>query len=178
MRVMKNAIVPGLVVVLLAACEDDRDPAEPGNEFLGQVFEDYVSFDYSSDPGFWSVQIGIPSSIVVYESDAVLAYRYVESVSDGANGDADVWEMLPSVYFLGAGDIIQYVFNHTYFDVELIIDGNFDLRDLDRGYTDDQLFRFVVAPAAFITESKVDIADYEAVVEALGITGDPHILPR
>lgn len=170
---MKKAIIAGLVAVLLVACEDERGPAGPsGDESLGQIFEiNDVFFEYESDLGFWSTAIGIPSQVVVYESDAILAYRFVDSVSDGAGEDADAWEMLPNVYFLDAGTI-QYVFNHTFFDVELIIDGNYDLRDLDPRFTDDQLFRFVVAPAAFVTQSGVDIADYQAVVEALEIVGD------
>lgn len=165
---MNKVIISGLVALLLAGCEDSDDPAGPGDEALGQVFEvDDVSFDYDSDLGFWSAAIDIPSRIDVYESDVVLAYRLVDSVSDGTGGEAYVWEMLPNVYFLDADNIIQYVFNHTFFDVELIIDGNHDLRNLDSGFTDDQSFRFVVAPAAFVTQSGVDIADYEAVLKAL-----------
>lgn len=175
---MKRVIISGLVAVavLLIGCEDTDDPAgPPGDEALGQVFEADVSFDYDSDAGFWTVAIGIPSRIVVYESDAVLAYRFVGSVPDGDGGEAVAWEMLPNVHFLDAVNTIQYVFNHTYFDVELVIDGNFDLRNLDPGFTDDQLFRFVVAPAAFVTESSVDITDYEAVVKALEIVGDHRL---
>lgn len=171
--VMKRAIISGLVAVLLVACEDREQPTGPsGDESLGQIFEiDNVFFEYDSELGFWSAAIGIPSHIVVYESDAILAYRFFDSVPDGDGGEADAWEMLPNVYFLDAGTI-QYVFNHTFFDVELIIDGNYDLRNLATRFTDDQLFRFVVAPAAFVTQSGVDIADYEAVVKALEIVGD------
>lgn len=170
---MKKAIILGLVGSLVAACEDERGPAGPGDDSLGQVFEVDLSFDYDSENRFWITGTGIPSDIVVYESDVVLAYRFVDELP---NGDF-VWEMLPNVYFLEGGTI-QYVFNHTVADVELIIDGNFDLRDLHPDYTDDQLFRFVVAPAAFVTENKVDLTDYEAVVEALGITGEYRIPAR
>lgn len=173
---MNKAMISGLAVLLLSGCEDREDPIGPGDEFLGQVFEADVSFNYS-ELGFWSAGFEIPSDIVVFESDVVLAYRWVESVSDGDGGEADVWEMLPNVYFLDADNIIQYVFNHTYFDIELVIDGNHDLRDLDPGYTDDQLFRFVVAPAEFVTENRVDITDYDAVVKALKIVGE-HRLSR
>lgn len=171
---MKKAIISGLVAVLLVGCEDQEGPAgPPGDEFLGQIFEvDNVFFDYDSDLSYWSTAIGIPSNIIVYESDAILAYRFVESVSDGDGGEADVWEMLPNVFFLDADNIIQYVFSHTFFDVEVIIDGNHSVRDLDPAFTDNQSFRFVVVPAAFVTEGGVDIADYEAVLEALNIVGD------
>lgn len=176
---MKKAIILGLVGSLVAACEDERGPAGPGDEFVGQVFEvDDVSFDYESEFDVWSAVIGIPSGIVVYESDVILAYRFIGLVSDGADDDADLWEMLPNVHFRDADNIIQYVFNHTFFDVELIIDGNFNLSNLHPDFTDDQVFRFVVVPAAFVTENKVDLADYEAVVEALGITGEYRIPAR
>lgn len=161
---MKKAIISGLIAILLAACEREEGPTgPPGDEFLGQVFEADVSFDYDSELGFWSDLIDIPSLIEVFDSDVILAYRFLP--------DPDVWEMLPNVYFVEGGTI-QYVFNHTVSDVEVIIDGNFDLGDLDREFTDDQLFRFVVVPAAFVTQSGVDIADYEAVVKALEIVGD------
>jgi hypothetical protein len=168
---MKKAIIAASAALVLAACEGPEGPAgPPADELLGQVFEvDEVYFDYRSEVNYWSVNIGVPSGIIVFESDVILAYRYLHSVSSGANEVADVWEMLPNVYFLGGGDIIQYVFNHTYFDVQLIIDGNHDLRNLDPGFTDDQSFRFVIVPAAFITQSSVDLTDYRAVVGSLRI---------
>jgi hypothetical protein len=178
---MKKAIFAGAVALLLAACEGPRGPegpmGPPGDEFLGQIFEiDEVYFDYDSDLSYWLANIAVPSGIMVYESDAILAYRYVDSVSNGDNEVADVWEMLPNVYFLDGRDMIQYVFNHTYFDVELIIDGNHDLRDLDPGFTDDQSFRFVVVPAGFVTQSGVDLTDYDAVVGSLRIVDREHRL--
>lgn len=164
---MKKVIISGLVALLLAGCEESDNPAgPPGDEALGQVFEADISFDYDAELGFWSVLIDIPSRIEIFDSDVLLAYRFLP--------DPGVWEMLPNVYFVEGGTI-QYVFNHTVSDVEVLIDGNFDLRDLDRDFTDDQLFRFVVVPAAFVTESGVDISDYEAVLKALQIVGDHRL---
>lgn len=171
---MKKAIVSSIAVVLLAGCDGVEGPAgPPGQDFLGQVFDvDAVFLDYSSELGYWSAAIDIPSRIEIYESDAVLAYRLVDVLTDDNGNVADVWEMLPNVYFLAGGDIIQYVFNHTFFDVELIVDGNHDLSDLDPRFTDDQSFRFVVVPSEFVQESRVDITNHDAVLDALGIVID------
>ena len=67
-------------------------------------------------------------------------------------GSADAWSALPQNFFLGNGDIIQYVFNHTFFDVELLIDGNFDLSLLGSDFTSDQVFRIAVVPSEFATD--------------------------
>jgi len=56
-----------------------------------------------------------------------------------------------------------------FFDVKLIIDGNFDLSTLGAGFTQNQTFRFVIVPADFGFKSGVDITDYHAVMHALKI---------
>ena len=162
-----------IVAISLASCSGDDGPmgpqgpegppGEPGVNILAQTFEfDDVNFGFREDTGTYNVIIDIPSEIEIFESDAILVYRL--EVSDGI----ETWSMIPQNYFLEQGSL-QYVFNHTLSDIEIIIDGNFDLSTLSDDFTQDQIFRFVVVPSEFATTSGVDVSNFNAVMSALGI---------
>ena len=91
-------------------------------------------------------------------------YRFDGQVGLNDGSTADLWSLIPQNFFTDEGTI-QYVSAHTFIDVELFIDGNYDLSNLDFGYTDDQIFRFVVVPSDFALT--VDVTDYNAVMNAL-----------
>jgi hypothetical protein len=145
---MKNlllflAISTGLV---LTSCQGDQGPpGQDGINILGQVFEVNIDFQYDVPNNIYKRLVTIPTSIEVFESDVILVYR-LEGVTQ--NG-ADIWGQLPQNRFFTNGDIFQYVFDHTFFDVQLLIDGNFDLSLLSPDYTDNQIFRIAVVPAEF-----------------------------
>ena len=61
------------------------------------------------------------------------------------------------------------MFAHTFVDVELFIDGNFDLSALSTDFTDNQSFRIVFVPSVFANSSKMDTSNIENVMSALGI---------
>lgn len=157
--------------LIFSACEGDPGPpgpeGAPGINILGQVFEVTVDFQYNTTTGIQEALINIPSSVEVFESDVILVYR-LDQVVNASGGAADAWSPLPQNFFLGGGDIIQYVFNHTFFDVELLIDGNFDLSVLGSDFTDDQVFRIAVVPSEFATDG-ISMAD---LLE--GLTLDPE----
>ncbi len=136
--------------LIFASCEGDQGPPGlDGINILGQVFEANVDFGYDGSTNLFSSGIiTIPNNIEVFESDVILVYRFEEQVIVGGQA-TDVWSPLPQNFFLNNGDIIQYVFNHTFVDVEVLIDGNFDLSTLGTGFTDDQIFRIAVVPAEF-----------------------------
>lgn len=153
-------------VFFLASCEGPQGPpGYDGDSFLGQSFERNVSFQFNTQNGLQEALITIPNSIEVYESDAILVYRLEGQLPD----NVDLWSLIPQNFFLSNGDIIQYVYNHTFYDVMLQIDGNFDLNSVPSGFTQNQTFRFVVVPSEFANNSGVDIQDYNAVMEALNI---------
>ncbi len=136
--------------VFLTSCEGPQGPpGEDGINILGQVFEVTTTFNYNPNTGLQESLIQIPSDVEVYESDVILVYRLEKVVNDGNGGTADAWAPLPQNFFFNNGDIIQYVFNHTFFDVELLIDGNFDLSTLGNDFTSDQVFRIAVVPAEY-----------------------------
>ncbi|MCB0452728.1 MAG: hypothetical protein KDC94_07520, partial [Aequorivita sp.] len=63
---------------------------------------------------------------------------------------ADVWSPLPQNIFYNNGDIIQYIFTNTFVDIQMLIEGNFDLSTLnDPGVLNNQTFRIAVVPAEF-----------------------------
>ncbi len=126
---------------LFTSCEGpEGPPGPPGINILGQVFE--VSLDFNAANNF-QVAFDIPQSVEVYESDAILVYRW-EGTFDGA----DIWTPLPATYFNQNGTYL-YTFNHTYFDMLFFLDGNFDLTTLGSEWKFDQIFRVAVVPAEF-----------------------------
>jgi hypothetical protein len=168
-----------LTSLLLVSCSDG-DPGPPGPQGpagqdgldgLGYTYERTIDFNYESDLNLYSQIIDIPDEVATFEpeSDAVLVYR-LELVDADGGGTIDTWSMLPQNFFLNEG-IIQYVFNHTATDVEILIDGNFDLSGLDSGFTDDQTFRIVILPSAtFEGNADVDFSDFNAVQERFNLS--------
>lgn len=153
-------------IFFLSSCEGPQGPPGlDGINILGQTFERTVNFQYNNQNGLQEVLVQIPNSVEVYESDAILVYRLEGQLPD----NVDIWSLIPQNFFLGNGDIIQYVYNHTFFDVQILIDGNFDLFTLGPAFTQNQTFRFVVVPSDFATTSGVDINDYNAVMSVLNI---------
>ena len=137
-------------------------PGEDGLDGLGWTFEETVNFEYFPDLNMYSAFINIPDNVATInpDADAVLVYRL--EVIDGT----DTWSLIPQNFFLDQGTI-QYVFNHTDIDVEILIDGNFDLSSLSTGFTNDQTFRVVVVPSDFAVDHNVDVSDYQAVMSVL-----------
>jgi len=139
--------------VLFTSCEGDPGPPGPpgqdGYSFLGQVFETNVNFQYDSNANIYTSPF-ISFPFTVYESDVVLVYRFEGQAGIGGGETADVWSPLPQNIFYSNGDIIQYIFTNTFVDIQLLIEGNFDLSLLnDPDVLDNQIFRIAVVPAEF-----------------------------
>jgi hypothetical protein len=131
--------------IFFLSCEGDPGPpGEPGVNILGQVFE--VTVDFTPGNNF-STLVNFPSNVEVFESDVVLVYL-LEDVIPGNNGSIDVWSQLPQTFFVDQGTLV-YNFDHTFLDVQLFLDGNFDLSTLGSAFTNDQTFRIAVVPAEF-----------------------------
>lgn len=132
--------------VSITSCEGDPGPpGAPGINILGQVFEVNVDFTAANN---YEQLIVFPSNIEVYESDAVLVYWLEDVVSDGQGGTMDVWSPLPQTIYLDPGSF-QYTFNHTFVDVLLFLQGDFNLGLLGNGYTIDQIFRIAIVPSEY-----------------------------
>lgn len=177
-----NTILGAFLVLFVIACEGPAGP--PGFDGLdgldgldgqdgiqGQVVEvDGVNFAYDVDGNIYSTLITFSdiTTFEVFESDAVLIYRFDGTVDLDDNSTADAWSQIPQSFFLPEGTI-QYVAAHTFVDTELFIDGNFDLSALDTSFTDNQSFRIVFVPSVFANASRMDTSNISNVMSALGI---------
>lgn len=177
-----NTFLGAFLVLISISCEGPQGP--PGYDGLdgldgldgadgiqGQVVEvENVNFGYDGGANLFSTLINFSdvTDFEVFEADAVLVYRYTGSVSLDDGSMADLWSQIPQNYFLPEGTI-QYVFEHTFVDLELFIDGTFDLSTLSTDFTDNQIFRIVFVPSVYAEASKMDISNIENVMSALGI---------
>ncbi len=167
-------------VFALTSCGDDgaigpqgpQGPAgEDGFDGLGYTFEETVTLEYFSDVNIYSTFINIPENVITIDpdADAVLIYRL--NVVEATNGGSlDTWSLIPQNFFLDEG-IIQYVYNHTVNDVEVIIDGNFNLSTLGSQFVENQTFRVVVIPSSsnFAQTTGLDTSNLDAVMHALDL---------
>ena len=134
--------------ILFSSCEGpEGPPGESGVNILGQVFE--VEIDFNTGNNFGQL-VTFPSNIEVYESDVVLVYLLTDVIPDGSGGTIDVWSQLPQTFFPLEGTLL-YTFDHTFIDVQIFLDANFDLTLLGSQFTNDQIFRIAIVPAEFGT---------------------------
>ena len=134
--------------IIFTSCKGD--PGPPGGLVYAKVFEVTVN-NYQYDAQFnqlYSSMYTFP--VTVYESDAVLAYR-LAGTDNSISPPADIWTQLPQSVFYNDGtrDFFQYNFNHSFFDIQFTIEGNFILRNIDTNDATNQIFRVAVVPAEY-----------------------------
>lgn len=168
-------------VFAFTSCSDDGQIGPPGPQGppgadgqdaqLATIFEITADFDYEEEAGFWTTDLITFSDftdVEVFEEYAVLVYR-LDAVGELEDGiPIDEWSLLPQNFFTDEGTI-QYVFNHTYLDTEIFIDGNYDLSGLGADFTSDQIFRVVIIPADFFGTSGVEMSNIEAIMSEFNL---------
>ncbi|MFS4467698.1 collagen-like protein [Maribacter sp. 2210JD10-5] len=167
------------LTVLFISCEGPEGP--PGFDgFDGEDGRDgreatvieveNVNFSYEDANNWYTTRItfGDLSNLEIRQSDAILVYRFDGTV-DLTDGPADNWSPLPQNFFLDQGTI-QYTFAHNFVDMDMFIDGNFDLIDLNTDFTQEQIFRIVIVPGQFDTTGKFDTSNINAVMGKYGIS--------
>lgn len=145
---------------------DGRDGAngEDGVNILGQVLDIEGSFTLAND---YSILYEFPQTVEVFETDIVLVYLLWDQTEDG-NGEAvDIWRLMPQTRILDQG-LLQYNYDHTFLDVNLFLESDFDLTTLPLGDTENQVFRIAVLPAE-MTQSKLDTSSIHSVMGRLNI---------
>ncbi|MDQ7916708.1 collagen-like protein [Mesonia sp. MT50] len=159
---MKKFFLGIMIAAGLMACEGDRGPqGPPGVNVVGQTYEyEHVDFIYEPANNLYATILNVPPEIEVLTSDAILVYRLE------VQNNVETWSLIPQNFFLPQGTI-QYVYNHTDADVELLIDGDFNLSGLDTGFTTNQIFRFVVIPSDFARDPKINIETYDELEKAV-----------
>ncbi|MFY0688341.1 MAG: collagen-like protein [Cyclobacteriaceae bacterium] len=130
----------------------------------GYVFE-YENITFTSPS--YDVVLDFPSHFEGLDSDVALVYFLWEVQSiEGQN--IEVWRQLPQTVFTDDG-ILTYNFDHTKYDARVFMDANYPLSWLTAFDTDEWIARVVVVPGSFFSSGRVDVSDYSAVKEALGL---------
>jgi len=136
-----------------------------GVNILGNVLEIEGDFNTGNE---YSIFFEFPQTVEVFESDIVLVYLLWDQTEDG-NGEAvDIWRLLPQTRILNQG-LLQYNFDHTFLDVQIFLESDFDLSTLPSDDTDNQVFRIAIMPADFAAGSKLDMGNLDAVMRSLNV---------
>lgn len=156
---------------VITGCTGDRGPAGPRGldgldgldaEFT-KIFEIVGDFTPQND-----YQFGFefpPNQVEVFESDIVLVYL-LEEVFNDQSGPVDVWTPLPATFFFDDSSQMVYNFNHTFFDVNIFLDGNTNLASVSNDLLLDQTFRIAIIPAEF-AEAHPNLNSYESLMQAM-----------
>ncbi len=177
---MKNvAIVLGAFLTLfLVSCEGD--PGPPGFDGLdgpqgpqgpagstGKVVEFIGDFTPEGDYSiFYDFK---ENGITVKESEVVLVYLSFDQTEDNEGVPVEIWRLLPQTLLLDQG-LLQYNYDHTFFDVTIFLESDFNLDTLPSGDTDNQFFRVAILPAEFVQSAKMDKSNLSSVMSSLGIS--------
>lgn len=79
----------------------------------------------------------------------------------------DIWQPLPASIYFDDGSEMQYTFDHTEFDVQLLLYGNVDLSTVGDDYTQEQLFKVVVLPVEYVETNNVNLGNLQEVMKAV-----------
>lgn len=143
-------------------------PGEPGEDgLIGTVFDVEGDFTAANDYTLFAEYADF-TSVEVFESDVVLVYLRVGE--DGTSGGEPVyvWRLLPQTYYVDGGTM-QYNYDYTFFDLNIFLDADVDLASLGAAFTQDQVFRVAIVPAAFASNPNVNVSDYNSVMKALDL---------
>lgn len=160
---MKNFTILGIFLALFAiSCEGPMGPAgfdglDGADAEIGRTYEvDNVNFSVGAN----TVRFTFPKKII--DGDAVLVYRL-----EGVDGNLDIWEPLPTaIIFFDGGGFLQYRFNYTLGDVDIIIESD-DLASVGNEFTRNQVFRIMVIPSDLI--SGLDTSNMFNLMNQLGM---------
>ncbi len=175
-------ILGALAVFFFMSCEGPQGPpgfdglnglngldGQDGVNILGTVLEIQGTFSAANE---YAISFDFPDTVEVFESDVVLVYILFEQLDDPDGGDPiDVWRLLPQTRIIDQG-LLQYNYDHTFFDVNIFLESDFDLATLPAGDTDDQIFRIAVVPAEFGVDNNIDVSNLDAVMGSLKLNTD------
>ena len=147
---------------------DGLDGQDGADAPLSKVFDVQVDFTAENDYAFLiDFNVEIPS-VEVFETDVVLVYLLWDITEDNNGDPVDIWRLMPQTRILDQG-LLQYNYDHTFFDVNLFLEADFDLGTLQPGDTDAQVFRIAVLPAEMAEGSKMDKSNIANVMQVLGV---------
>lgn len=173
-------VLSAIITLLLVSCSGNgRDGLDGLNGFdglngldgqdgvniLGQIIDIEGDFTEADD---YRILFEFPETIEVFETDIVLVYILFDQTED-SNGEAvDVWRLLPQTLIVDQG-LLQYNFDHTFLDVNIFLEADFDFGLLSPGDTDNQVFRIAVIPTTAAGRSSIDQSNVASVMASLGV---------
>jgi len=165
-----------MIAALMISCEGPAGPPGPpgfdgldgldgqdGINILGTVLEIEGTFDAANE---YTLFYEFPNTVEVFESDLVFVYILWDQTDDAE--PVDIWRLLPQTRILNQG-LLQYNYDHTFFDVSIFLESDFDLSTLMPGDTDDQVFRIAIVPAEYGQTSRMDPSNIDAVMKLLQV---------
>ena len=138
---------------------------QDGINILGQVIDIEGSFTPENN---YSILFDFPQTIEVFETDVVLVYILFDQTEDNNGEPVDIWRLLPQTLIVNQG-LLQYNYDHTFLDVSIFLETDFDINLLLPGDTQDQVFRIAVIPADALQGSKMDTSNIDAVLQSIGL---------
>lgn len=107
-----------------------------------------------------------PFGFEVFPADVPLIFIRWEQSGNGT----DIWRPLPQTAYLDAG-ILSYNFDFTTDDFAIFLEGTFNnFADAGPDYLNNQIFRVVMVPAAFLETARAKKMTYDNITKELGIT--------
>ncbi|MFT4733582.1 MAG: hypothetical protein ACI9DJ_001823 [Algoriphagus sp.] len=169
----KLFFIAATLVVGFTSCQGPRglDGLEglPGPQGItgqdgGLVYASAIELigDFTPENGF---QIVEAFGFDVFPADVPLVYiRWEETQS------TEIWRPVPQTAYLDQG-VLTYNFDFTQDDFSIFLDGTIkDFATIDGAYLNDQVFRVVVVPAAFLETARIASKSYEAITSTFGIS--------
>ncbi|MEE9362206.1 MAG: collagen-like protein [Cellulophaga sp.] len=175
---MKNitSLLGVLFIIFTTSCEGpvgqdgfdglDGNNGKDGGIAYSKVLEIEDDFTNTND---YTIKYQFPSTVEVFESDLVLVYLLFKTINDTNGETVDVWRLLPQTRILDQG-LLQYNYDHTYFDVNIFLEADFNLSTLPTGDTHNQVFRIAIIPGEFVQGSKLNKHKLSSVMQRLGVT--------
>ncbi|UBM58934.1 hypothetical protein LAG90_19230 [Marinilongibacter aquaticus] len=164
-------LIPSLF--LFAACQGPQGPQGPqgvpgqdGGLEYATAIELVVDFTPANN-----YQIVENFGFDVFPADVPLVYILWDTDDNGT----EIWRPLPQTTFLTQGALI-YNYDFTQADFSLFLDGTIsDFSSLSSGYLNNQVFRVVVVPAAFLQTARLADKSYETITGALGLSDSDFV---
>jgi len=168
-----NVLLGIFIAVFFISCEgptgppgfDGRDGEDGLDAEIGKVIDIEGNFNQGND---YSIVYNFPQSIEVFETDVVLVYILWEQLANGNNAPIDIWRLLPQTRLLDQGTLI-YNYDHTFIDVSVFLEADFNLGTLPGADTQNQVFRIAILPAGKLAGAKMDRSNINAVMSTLGV---------
>ena len=173
-------VLSAILTLIMVSCQvnglDGRDglngldgrngqDGEDGVNILAKVIDIEGTFTLDNDHG---IRYTFDNTIEILPTDVILVYLLWKQV-DGTDGQPiDIWRLLPQTRILDQG-ILIYNYEHTFVDLDIFLEADFDLGTLQSGDTDNQVFRIAVIPAENTGKSSIDRSDIKSVMASLGV---------